>query len=284
MQTTTASLRVAITILTLAGAAGCGTTVRPGQAGLRYSGWGSGLHKDPKNEGFYFEWPWDDVVVYDITWASRTEDIDVLTADGLHVPARVTVTFRPRRSELYRLATELGPSYYRDVIQPPFRTLMRAEFAKYRHNDLPGKSPEIEQAVKAKLIDAVHGKPIEVDRVSIVHIEYDPRVTMAISEKRATAERVEQKASELKIAAQDAEIARISASGKSDAVRIQAQGEAAAIGLRGEAQAKAQGEIAKTLTPSYLHYKAFDSASTKYYFVPVGRDGLPLIINTEHDR
>jgi regulator of protease activity HflC (stomatin/prohibitin superfamily) len=118
---------------------------------LRYSGWSEGLHKDVKNEGFYFTWPWADNVVYGITWKSRTEEVEILTADGLHVPTRVSVTFRPRRSDLYRLATQLGPTYYQDVIQPAFRTLMRAEFAKYRHNEIPGRSPEIEQSMAEKL-------------------------------------------------------------------------------------------------------------------------------------
>jgi hypothetical protein len=109
-------------------------------------------------------------------------------------------------------------------------------------------------------------------------------VTLAISEKRVTAQRVDQKTSEVKIAQQDAEIARITAGGRSDAVRTQAEGDAAAIVLRGQAQAKAQDEIAKTLTPAYLRYKAFDNNAARYYFVPVGKDGMPLIINTEPGR
>ena len=262
-------------------AVGCGTTVRPGQAGLRYSGWGAGLQKDVKNEGFYFQWPWNDVFVYDITWSSKTEAVETLTADSLHVPVQVAVTYSPKRGELQRLATELGPSYYKEVIQPSFLTLTRAEFAKYRHNELALNSPAIEQAIADKLRHAISSKPIDVDRVSIGHIQYDQRVTAAISEKRATVERVEQKTSELQIAVQDAEIARTAARGQADAVRIRAQGDAESIVVRGEAQARAQNEIGKTLTTSYLKYKAFDNDSTRYYFVPVGKDGLPIIVGTD---
>lgn len=263
---------------------GCATSVKPGQAGLRYFGWGSGLQRDAKSEGTYFEWPWDDVVVYSIVWRSQTEDVDVLTQDVLHVPTRVTVVYRPKRAELHRLVTEIGPNYYRDIIEPPFLTTTRAEFAKYRHNDLARNSPGIELAIRDKLRLAISGKPLEIDRVSITHIQYDGRVTSAISDKLSTVERVEQKASELKIAQQDAEIARTAASGRSDAIRIQAQGEADAIVLRGQAQGKAQTEIGRTLTPSLLKYKAFDNDSTRYYFVPVGRDGLPIIVDAGRER
>ena len=39
-------------------------------------------------------------------------------------------------------------------------------------------------------------------------------------------------------------------------------------------------EISKTLTKQYIELKAFDNPATRYYFVPTGKDGLPLIINT----
>jgi len=237
-----------------------------------------------KNEGFYFEWPWDSMVVYDITWHSKTEDVKVLTADALHVPISATVTYRPKRSDLYRLAIELGPTYYKDVIQPEFLTLARSEFAKYEHNELAIKSPEIEAAITKKLRTALRGKPLEIDHVAISHIKFDPNVTSAISQKRATAERVEQKASEVEIAKKDAEIARTRAQGSADAIRIGARGEAEAIVVKGKAQAEAQDAIAKTLTADYLRYKAFDSQTTRYYFVPVGKDGMPLIINTDPRR
>lgn len=112
--------------------------------------------------------------------------------------------------------------------------------------------------------------------MSISHIEYDARVTQATSERRAAVERVDQKASELKIAVQDAEIARTQ--GRLDA---QAEGEAAAIVTKGEAQAKAKSEISKALTTSCLEYSAFDNDSTRYYSVPTGRDGLPIILGTD---
>ena len=79
-------------------------------------------------------------------------------------------------------------------------------------------------------------------------------------------------------------IARTAASGRGDAIRIQAEGEAQATIIKGEAQAKAQDAIAKTLTGQYIQYKAFDSDSTTYYFVPVGKSGMPLIVNAEPAR
>lgn len=268
-------------ILGLAGLSGCGTSVKPGQMGVKYLSLGTGLQKDVKPNGFYFQWAWNDIVKYDVTWQTKTESVEILTADDLHISTQVRVTYRPSAAEIYRLATEIGPDYYDAVIRPSFITIARSEFAKHEHNRLAKEGPAIEGAALNLLRQAVAGKPIEIDRVTISHIEYDRTVTQAIAQKVATEQRLEQKDFELKIAARDADIARTSARGRADAQRLEAEGEAAAIVLRGNAQAQAQSEIAKTLTASYLRYKAFDSDSTRYYFVPTGKDGMPLIINTE---
>ena len=224
--------------------------------------------------------------------ADEDEDVDVLTADALHVQTKVTVTYRPVRKDIYRLQNEIGPAYYEQIIQPSFLTLARSEFSLHEHNKLAADGPTIEAAVLAKLRASVAGKPIEIDRVAIKHIEFDPTVTQAISQKLVAAQKVEQKESELKIADRDAQIVRTAAQGQSDALRIvaegqsaadvlQAEGRAKALVLEGDGQAKAQAAITKTLTAAYLRYKAFDSDATRYYFVPVGKDGMPIIVNTE---
>jgi regulator of protease activity HflC (stomatin/prohibitin superfamily) len=275
-------MRIAIALFILAGAAGCGTTIRAGEVGVKYNALSEpALQKDVKPEGFYWQWPWNDIVRYVVTWQSKTEDVDILTADDLHVATKVTVTYRPQRAQIYRVATEIGPGYYEQVIRPAFLTLARSEFSRHRHDNLAKDGPAIEAEVLVQLRAAVTGKPVDIDRVAISHIEFDRNLTAAISQKLASAQKVDQKEFELKIAERDADIARATARGRADAVRIEAEGRAAAIVIEGEAQGKAQAEITKTLTASYLRYKAFDSDATKYYFVPVGKDGMPIIIGTD---
>lgn len=275
-------MKAIVLLLGVIGSTACGTTIQPGQRGIKYLAFSDpGLQREVRREGFYFQFPWNDIVKYDVTWKSKTERIEVLTLDTLHVSSDVTITYRPKPDRLYELATQIGESYYEDIVKPPFLTLARSEFAKTTHNDLAKRSPDIEAQTLAKVRQAIAGKPVEVYRISISHIEYDPSVTAAISRKVAMAQAVEQKEFELRVAERDAEIARTAARGRADATRIQAEGEAAAIFARGEAQARAQGAISKTLTSEYLRYKAFDNDATRYYFVPIGKDGLPLIINTE---
>jgi regulator of protease activity HflC (stomatin/prohibitin superfamily) len=220
------------------------------------------------------------MVVYDTTAQSHDEVVHVLTADNLHVPVTVTVTYHPRKSEIYPLQLEVGPEYYEKLVGPAFITLVRAEFSRHLHNDLAKESTAIEEAVQTKLETMAAKHHIDIDQIAIRHIDFDTTVTRAISKKIATRQETEQKQYEVQIAERDAEIARTTARGQADATRIQAEGDAAAIVARGSAQAEAQQKIDETLTTRYLQYKAFDDKQASYYFIPTGKDGLPIMIDT----
>ena len=97
-------------------------------------------------------------------------------------------------------------------------------------------------------------------------------------------DRVAEVVGELRRTQRDAEITRTQAQARGDAARIAAEGEAAATIVRGKAQAEAQAAINKTLTSRYLQFKAFDLPNATYYFVPIGRNGLPVIVNAEPGR
>jgi regulator of protease activity HflC (stomatin/prohibitin superfamily) len=262
--------------------AGCGSTIRAGQRGVKYIALDTpALKQDVKPEGFYWQWAWNHIEAYDVTWQSKTEPVEVLTADDLHINTKVTVTFRPDPARIYDVATTTGREYYDQLVRPPFMTISRAEFATHLHNNIPEESPAIEERILAKLRQAMGDKPIQIDRVSIDHIAFDPALTRAISEKLAMEQALERKKFEMAIAERDADIARTQAKGQADAIRFRAEGEAKAITLKGEAQAQAQSAIGKTLTIGYLQFKAFDNPATRYYFVPTGKNGMPIILGTE---
>ncbi len=262
--------------------AGCGATVHPGEAGLKYRAFRNPAFKNEVlTPGYYPLLAWNKVVVYDTTSRTRDEEIHTLTADNLHVPVTIAVTYHPLREEVYKLHTEVGPAFYEKLLGPALITLTRAEFSKHMHNDLARESPVIEQVVHDRLQESTKGYHIIIDQVAIRHIDYDDTVTQAISRKIAVRQQSEQKKYEVDIAQRDAEIARTTAQGRSDATRIQAEGDAAAIVARGKAQAEAQDAVTKTLTPEYLQYKAFDNHNASYFFVPTGKGGLPIIVDAK---
>jgi len=272
-----------LTLLVSAG--GCAQSVRAGEAGLIYRARRSpALRPDVLAPGRYQIWGFKSVIVYDVTSQNKDEVVHVLTADNLALPVTVTVTYHVKKDKVYNLHTEIGHDYYGKVIGPAFITMVRSEFSHHQHNDLAKESPEIEKTVRDKLSKIAESHYIAIDQVAIRHIDYDDTVTASISTKIATRQRMEQKTYEMQIAERDAEIVRTAARGRADATRIQAEGEAAGIVAKGQAQATAQEAIAKTLTPAYLQYKAYDNHGASYFFMPTGKDGLPVIINAEQRR
>lgn len=251
--------------------AGC-SVVKPGYNAMKWkplSKKGLVTNKIYSN-GVVWHWPWDGIVDYNMQWQTYNEDVSILTEDELHINMTVSVTLRPVESELPQLELQIGEGYYEEVVKPEFISLVRNEFSHYKYSLVSPKSPEIEAKILTRLVELTKGKHLEFDRVTVKHIEYPKVVTMAVDEKLAVQQAIEQKEYEMKIAEKNAEIQRILAKGQRDAEQI----------------------IDAGLTQRYLQYKALEvqdklstSPNTKFYFVPLGKDGLPIIVDSgSHDK
>ncbi|HRJ29811.1 MAG TPA: prohibitin family protein [Cyclobacteriaceae bacterium] len=267
MKTNTNLLIAAGILLLIAG--GC-SVVKPGHNAMRWKPLGKGLVTDKiYPNGVVWHWPWSGVVDYNMQWQTYNESISILTEDELHIDMTVSVTLRPIPSELPALELEVGKDYYDKVIRPEFVSQARYVFSKYKYNLVSPKSPEIEAAILERLVSVTKGKHLEFNNVTVKHIQYPMVVTSAVDKKLAVQQAIEQKDYEIKIAEKNAEIQRILAKGQRDAQQI----------------------IEAGLTQRYLQYKALEvqdkltgSPNTKFYFVPLGKDGLPVIVDTHSDK
>lgn len=244
---------------------GCGTTIPGGYHGI-YWQYFKGVDTTVYTDGFKWHWPWSSVVLYDTRWKTESEKVDILSQDDLHMEVEVALRLEPRIDELYQLHEQIGPDYYKEVVQQQFRAVTRTVLAKYKYDDIAKRSIEIQNTILAELEDAVKGKHIDFNTVEIKHVEYPQLVKEAADTKLATEQRLEQKDFEEKIAEKDAEIKIIEARGQETAQRI----------------------IDSTLTPEYLQYRALDvqkalvnSSNASFFFIPQGQNGLPLLLNTD---
>ncbi len=247
------------------GFAGC-SVVKPGEQAMKWKPYSKGLMTEKVyKDGVVWNWPWNGMVKYSTQWQTFTENVAVLTEDELHVNLTVSVTLRPIEAELPELELEVGSDYYNSVVRPEFISLTRNVFSGYKYNVISPQSPSIEAKIFELLVDKVKDKHLEFDNVTVDHIEYPIVVTSAVDEKLAVEQAIEQKNYELQIAEKDAEIQRTLARGQRDAQQI----------------------IDAGLTPRYLQYKALEvqdklsgSQNAKFFFVPLGKDGLPIIIDS----
>lgn len=258
---------VMMVILALAVFVGCGTTIPGGYEGL-YWGKYSGVDTTIYPTGFKWNWAWNDVVLYDIRWKTENENVDILSNDDLHMEVEVALRVRPKPNEIYFLHQEIGPDYYQQVVQQQFRSISRSVFAQYKYNDIPKRSVEIQNAILSQLNSTLNGKHIDLDAVEIKHIEYPRQVMEAADKKLATEQLLIQKDYDERIAEKDATIKIIEA----------------------KSQQTAQTIIDSTLTPGYLQYRALDlqralanSSNATFYFVPLGANGLPVLLDAGKD-
>jgi regulator of protease activity HflC (stomatin/prohibitin superfamily) len=277
------ALAIFLVVAALGGLQGCGTTVNPGQRGLRWYPLSGGLQSETLNSGFYWRAPWNDVYAYDVRLQSYTELVDALSADDLLVKLKAAIIMRPIADEVYFLAQEIGPDFYPRVVRPELLAAVRSVVSNYPMVAVPEMSAEIASKVQAVVVEKLKGRHLEVHSVALADIELAKIVLEAVERKQAKEQEKEQKEFELVIAEKDAEIARRRARGEGDAVRIRSEGEAEGLKIRALGQSKAQETIAKTLTGEYLRYKLYDSPNSKMVLLP---DNLrvPILINPDQDR
>lgn len=243
---------------------GCASTIKPGNHGLIWRPWSSGLDTTRVfDNGVKWHWPWNNVIEYNTRWRSYSEKVALLTSDDLHIDATVSILIRPNYNYLPKLHLYIGPSWYQNIVRPEFMKVTRDIFAEYIHTEIPKKSPEIGKKITMAMDKLLEGKYLEMEKVTIDHVMYSKVVTEAVDKKLATKHRLEQQEYEIGIAEKFAEIQRIRARGQKDAEEI----------------------IAEGLTRAYLQYKSLEvqeklatSNNATFYFVPIGKDGLPIIL------
>lgn len=285
MKPPTLSLTILLGIPILLVMYGCGTTVDPGNRGLRWNPLTAGLMKEPLRDGYYWHAPWNDVFKYDVRYQSFTEKVDALTADDLSVHLHAAITMRPIAEEVYFLAQEVGQNWYAQLVRPHFLSAVRGVVAQYSMIALPERSSEIGNKIEAVMVESLKGRHLDVYSVALSEIEFSQMVLKAIEQKQAKEQEKEQKEFELVIAQRNAEIARIQAKGEGDALQIRAEGEGESLRIRAKGQSQAQEIITKTLTPEYLKYKLYESSNAKVIIIP-DKSNVPIIVNPgpEHPR
>ncbi len=276
-------MAIGLILAALSGLHGCGTTVSPGQRGLRWYPLSEGLQTETLKSGFYWRAPWNDVYVYDVRLQSYTEMVDALSSDDLLVKLKAAIIMRPIAEEVYFLAQEIGPDFYPRVVRPELLAAVRSVVSNYPMVSVPEMSAEIASKVQAVVVDKLKGRHLEVHSVALADIELARIVLEAVEKKQAKEQEKEQKEFELTIAAKNAEIMRRLALGEGDSIRIRADGEAQGNIIRAKGQATAQETIAKTLTPAYLRYKLYDNPNAKMVLLP---DDLrmPLVLNVDPEQ
>jgi regulator of protease activity HflC (stomatin/prohibitin superfamily) len=167
----------------------CGAEVlEPGHRGLRFDPYSDGLKHEILQPGRHgLGWCFlrdcgriDD---FDVTYSSRHEKLSTSSQEGLTMQVQLSVIFRPIVAELYELDSEVGPTYYEEVVGPEFRSAARGVFARHSYTELASKNEKIEDEIEQQVRRRIHGKHVEVASVTIESVGYAPEIANALRAK-----------------------------------------------------------------------------------------------------
>jgi regulator of protease activity HflC (stomatin/prohibitin superfamily) len=264
------AFRLGVLVIVSVLGAGCATGIESGKAGLFVKA-GTGLDPHPLKEGLYWHWPWNHIIEFDTQWHEYEEKMHVLTQDDVHLLVQAGIAIRPKVSELAALQEDLGTQYYETVVQSAFFTATRTVLAHYNMVDLPENSEKIENEIREHVAERISMHHLELGKIALQHIDYPASVEAAIEARLVIQQRETQKEAELRIAAQDAELAKIKAESDAATARIEATSYAETAKIKAEGDSGAQALLAKTLTPLLVQLRALTNDNNRLVFVPEGK-------------
>jgi regulator of protease activity HflC (stomatin/prohibitin superfamily) len=180
---------ILLTIAILSSGCAAGVMIEPGHRGLLFNPRDGGTKQEPLTPGYYslpscfLRSACSRVDDYDVTYSTRKEEIQTTSSEGLVMQLRVAVIFRPIVQELYQLHTEIGPSYYDEVIGPEFRSAARGVFARHSYLDLQKQNEKLEDEVETETRRRCHGKHVEIASITLESITYAPEINQAVQAK-----------------------------------------------------------------------------------------------------
>ena len=184
---------------------GCATVVEGHERALFYSA-SKGLAHEPVGSGWYWHWPWNDYITYDLRWSSHKEEIHIHSKDGLHMDIDVAVVVRPDPREIYALDVDVGPAFYDGVVKAAVFAAARDAAGKFDHMQIATDTHEMEEAIRAALVEHLKGQHVDVAEVAIQHFDLPPDIEQAVNRKAGERQLIGAKEVELTLAEHDAKI------------------------------------------------------------------------------
>jgi regulator of protease activity HflC (stomatin/prohibitin superfamily) len=245
---------------------GCLTsTIRSGEAGVKYSIFGGTDLNDVYGEGIQVHAPWVDVIVYDVRVQEKLEEITALSSNGLSIGMDVSVRWQPDAASTPSLHTTYGQDYYRKLIQPELRSAAREVVGLYTPEQLyASQRQELQTRIEELTRKGVEERFVDIEAVLIRDVRLPRQIQAAIENKLKEEQEAERYEFTLEKERLEAQRKEIEARGEAEYQRI----------------------ITESLSPAFLRFKGIEATqrlaeSSNAKTVIVGGSetgGLPIIL------
>jgi len=241
-------------------------TIPAGHKGIMFKRFGGGIDKERiYNQGFQIVAPWNDLIIYDVRTNEGSEEMEVLSKNGLSIYVDLSYRFSPSMDKIGFLHDEIGPSYIERIIIPEIRSATREVIGQYLPEELYSTKREaIQDEIFEETRASVAEKYIDLDAILIREVRLPEKLKSAIEQKLEEEQMSFQYEFKLDRERKEAERKIIEAQAKADANKI----------LNASLSDKILKDkgIEATL-------KLAQSPNSKIVIVGGHGDGLPLILN-----
>ena len=239
--------------------------IGPGEGGVLFKPADGGVVTDKTyGEGWHIVAPWNDMLIHKVRQQSISDEMNVLSVNGLEVKVNGTIWYEPEYSNLGNLIKTKGEQYELELLDPAVNAAARSVVGRYTPEQLySSKRDVIEQEILEEVRNELEGQFLNVKRVLVEDVKLPPTIKEAIERKLKQEQESLEYEFRLVTAKKEAEKVTIEAQGKADANKI----------------------LSASLTDKILQDKGIDatlelskSPNSKVIVVGGGESGLPLIL------
>ncbi len=240
-------------------------TIDAGNSGVLFKTFGGGLDTETTyGEGFHFLAPWNKMFVYEVRQQEVSEDMNVLSSNGLEISVDVSIWYQPEWKKLGLLHSQIGQNYLQRIVVPSLRASTRSVIGRYTPEEIYStKRDVIQDEIFQETTSILSEKYVQVNKILIRSIVLPPTIKTAIERKLKQEQESLEYEFKIEKAQKEAERQRIDAEGKATANRI----------------------LSESLTEKILKEKGIvatielaNSPNTKVVIIGNSKDGLPLIL------
>jgi len=240
-------------------------TIDAGEGGVLFRRFGGGVDTSRTyGEGFHFMAPWNKMFVFETRQQEISEDMNVLSSNGLEIKVDVSCWYQPTYSQLGLLQRDIGPDFLRRIVIPSLRASARSVIGRYTPEQIYStKRDIIQDEIYIETKNLLDKKYVQTNQILIRSIILPPTIKKAIESKLKQEQESLEYEFKLQIAKKEAERQKIEADGKSTANRI----------------------LSASLTDKILRDKGIEatlrlaeSSNSKVVIIGSGKEGLPLIL------
>ncbi|WP_333695504.1 prohibitin family protein [Flavobacterium sp.] len=244
-------------------------TIGSGEAGVLYRTFDGGVVTDepPLGEGFHLVAPWNDVFIYEVRQQEISEQMQVLSSNGLEIKLDATAWFHPQYENTGKLHKEKGENYIERVIRPAIRSAARSVVGRYTPEQLYStKRDAIQDEIFTETKKILANQYVQLNEVLVRDVTLPATIKSAIETKLKQEQESLEYEFRLEKAQKEAERQRIEAEGKARANQI----------------------LSASLTDKILQEKGIQatlelskSQNTKVIVIGSGKDGMPIILGNQ---